>query len=125
MKISDYLGKPDPEWDILELFVREINDGQEKMADSYWGNGRKNVGRAVNLAALLCLDTMKKRGNTPLPLSEWQAAMQNAQEVFVQKYDDIDGFGIGTIGEIQRGFEKIAERYGVETLVSPNILAGM
>ena len=125
MKIIDYLGKPDPEWDILELFVRGINDGQGKMADSYWGNGRKNVGRAVNLAVLLCLDTMKKRGSIPLPLSEWQATMQHAQEIYIQKYDDTDGFGIGTISEIQKGFEKIAKKYGAETLVSPNILAGM
>jgi len=48
-----------------------------------------------------------------------------AQKIYVQKYDDVDGFGIGTIGEIQKGFEKIAEKYGAETLVSPNILAGM
>lgn len=48
-----------------------------------------------------------------------------AQSMYLKDFDDIDSFGAGTIFDIQMAFEKISEKYGAETLVSPSILAGM
>ena len=125
MRINDYLGKTDPEWEILELFVREIDDGVEKMNDSYWGNGRRNVRRAVKTAVMVCIEVIKKRGSDPLPLSEWQDAISLAKNLHLADYEDLDGFGVGTIVDIQMAFEKITEKYGAATEISPNVLVGI
>lgn len=113
--------------EIVALFARERDDGIEKMANGYWGNGSRNVGRAVRTAVRVSEETIRKRGSTPLPLSEWVDVMEFAQKIHFQEHDneDYDGFGIGTIGEIQKGLAKIAERYGAATAVSPNVLASV
>jgi hypothetical protein len=121
------LSRMDAAEEIVALFTRERNDGIEKMADGYWGNGSRNVGRAVRTAVRVSMETIRKLGNAPMPLSEWLEVMQLAQKRHFQEHDneDYDGFGIGTIGEIQNELAKIAEKYGAAVSVSPSVLIGI
>lgn len=127
MERDSDLNRLDAAEEIAALFARERDDGIEKMANGYWGNGSRNVGRAVRTAVRVSIETIVKRGDAPLPLAEWQQVMQLAQKIHFKEHDneDYDGFGIGTIGELQKGLAKIAEKYGAATEVSPRVLLGV
>ena len=110
--------------EIRQIFIHEQNDAAEKLASSYWNTRHSNVGKVVRIAARVSLATLRERGSLPLPLSEWLETMKIVRKQFYQDYDDEDedGFGIGTIGDIQKGLEKIRAKYGDAIAVSPDIL---
>jgi hypothetical protein len=39
------------------------------------------------------------------PPLKWRAPMRLSQKVYAQECDDIDGFGIGTMGDSQKAFK--------------------
>lgn len=107
---------------ILRLFGKEREDAMQKLADGAWGLGNANAGHAVGAGVSALVEVLDKLGEAPQPLSLWLDACARAKEEYLRFHEDEDGFGVGTIVDIENGLRRIVKDLGCDVCVSPGIL---
>lgn len=107
---------------VRTLFRIERDDGSTKIGNDYWGVGKANVGHAVNSAVSTLIKVLLELGNEAVPLSAWSEACETAKRRYLSFHEDEDGFGAGTIVDIENGLQRLIKDFGPTLRVSPQVL---
>jgi len=98
---------------LVLIFARQRADGQARLASSHWtSGGGRNVGmdvlEAQAVAQNLLVRVLARRPPFRRPLSEMVEALDALIDARRNADGDPDGYGLGTLHEIQRDIAELA-----------------
>ncbi|WP_372706271.1 hypothetical protein [Brevundimonas sp.] len=98
---------------LVLIFARQRADGEARLASSHWSSGGGcNVGRDVleakAIAQGLLVRLLARRPASKRPFSEMVEALDTLIDARRNSDGDPDGYGLGTLHEIQRDMAELA-----------------
>jgi len=97
---------------LILTFARQSEDAARRLSDSYWTSDRgHNVGQdgyyAYRAALGVFLKVLDRRPRSKTPLQDTVAAIEALKPPLRIEPADPDGFGLATLGEIQRDLSRL------------------
>lgn len=98
---------------LVLIFARQRADGEARLASSHWSSGDgRNVGmdvlEAQAVAQGLLIRLQSRRPTSRRPLSDMVEALETLIDARRTGDGDPDGYGLGTLREIQRDIAELA-----------------